>query len=352
MNDITKPLITTIIPTYRRPTLLRRAIKSVLNQTYPNFQVCVYDNASGDETADVVSEFSKNDPRIKYHCHPKNIGALNNFNYGMQRVNTPFFSFLSDDDLLLPEFYETALEGFENHPKAIFSSTLTLYGDDHSNIWSSFIFNWTPGFYQPPDGLLSILKNGHPTWTGILFRREVIEKAGILNSNIGGASDLDFELRAAAQFPFVISLKPGAIFVSHPASLCAQAGFSHIWPGWLNMYRKIKENKQIPLEARTYAAHLLTERTKKELYFIWLRSIANKNFKDGIKASDILSNHYHLKTMAFFLSKITKLCAFFPAICNLSILLFKIRRFVSIKKLKYLQNGEISSSISEYIKTL
>ncbi len=76
MNDIAKPLITTIIPTYRRPKLLRRAIKSVLNQTYPHFQVCVYDNASGDETALVVDEIAKADPRVKYYCHSENIGSV------------------------------------------------------------------------------------------------------------------------------------------------------------------------------------------------------------------------------------------------------------------------------------
>jgi glycosyltransferase involved in cell wall biosynthesis len=99
-NGESKPLITTIIPTYRRPKLLRRAIKSVLNQTYPHFQVCVYDNASWDETADVVAEIAKKDARVKYHCHAENIGAIRNFNYGMVHVNTPFFSFLSDDDIL------------------------------------------------------------------------------------------------------------------------------------------------------------------------------------------------------------------------------------------------------------
>lgn len=50
-TDVTEPIITAVIPTYRRPRLLRRAIKSVLAQTYPHFQVCVYDNASGDETS-------------------------------------------------------------------------------------------------------------------------------------------------------------------------------------------------------------------------------------------------------------------------------------------------------------
>src|ERR1700674_1455488 len=105
------PLITTIIPTYRRPKFLRRAIRSVLNQSFMNFQVCVYDNASGDETPSVVDDIARSDRRVKYHCHPENIGAIRNFLYGMERVETPFFSFLSDDDFLLPDFYETALQG-------------------------------------------------------------------------------------------------------------------------------------------------------------------------------------------------------------------------------------------------
>ena len=41
-----RPLITTVIPTYRRPHMLQRAIRSVLDQTYPHFKICVYDNAS------------------------------------------------------------------------------------------------------------------------------------------------------------------------------------------------------------------------------------------------------------------------------------------------------------------
>ena len=100
------PLITTIIPTYRRPTLLKRAIESVLQQAYPHFQVWVLDNASGDETAEVVTQLTQQDKRVKYYCHPENVGAFNNFQYGLEQVSTPFFSFLSDDDMLLPDFYQ------------------------------------------------------------------------------------------------------------------------------------------------------------------------------------------------------------------------------------------------------
>jgi len=59
---MSEPLITTVIPTYRRPAMLRRAIRSVLSQTFPDFRLCVYDNASGDETAVVVEEFRKKIP--------------------------------------------------------------------------------------------------------------------------------------------------------------------------------------------------------------------------------------------------------------------------------------------------
>ncbi len=120
MNPISsKPVITTIIPTYRRPKLLQRAIHSVLNQTYPHFQVCIYDNASGDETAAIVAEIAKGDSRVKYHCHPRNIGSIPNFIFGMKQVTTPYFSLLGDDNTLLPHFFEDAINILNRYSEAI-----------------------------------------------------------------------------------------------------------------------------------------------------------------------------------------------------------------------------------------
>jgi glycosyltransferase involved in cell wall biosynthesis len=82
-------MVTTVIATYRRPKPLQRAIKSVSAQTYPHFQVCVYDNASGDETAAVVRELAESDPRVNYCCHTQNMGAFSSFSYGIEQVATP-----------------------------------------------------------------------------------------------------------------------------------------------------------------------------------------------------------------------------------------------------------------------
>ena len=72
------PSITIVMLTYKRPKLLKRAIQSVLNQTYPYFKVCVFDDASGDETGEIAAEMQKNDARIFYHCTEQNFGTVGN----------------------------------------------------------------------------------------------------------------------------------------------------------------------------------------------------------------------------------------------------------------------------------
>lgn len=279
MDDVLRPTITTVIPTYRRPKLLKRAIRSVLAQTYSHIQICVYDNASGDETASVVAEISQNDPRVKYHCHFENIGAAKNFIYAAEHVETPYFSFLSDDDVLLPEFYETALMGFREHPESIFSATATISMNTQSKTLSIPLLAWKPGFYQPPQGLLTMLKYSHPIWTGVLYRKEVISKIG--TDFIG--SDMSFGLLAAAHLPFTISLKPGAIFVIHASSGLVTTKFQLPWiPIWVKLVKKLCDDKKIPSDVRAYAKEVLERRIQRHLLVTGMAAI----FQDHPEAVD------------------------------------------------------------------
>lgn len=308
------PLITTIIPTYRRPKLLRRAIQSALNQTYPDIQICVYDNASGDETADVVREFAKKDGRVKYYCHPKNIGALKNFEYGMTQVTTPFFSFLSDDDLILPDFYQTALEGFERYPEAIFSSTQTVYMDAEGNYLGVASPNWEPGFYEPPSGLFGMLKHNHPTWTGILFRREVRKVVGSFDMDAGQFSDLDFELRVAARFPFVISQKLGAILYTHPTSFSANNAnrVKNLWPYLAKIENNITNDKRIPLVTRQTAEILLKRDATKRLFRSGVALIINRHFDESREIACILREYYDSSLIYYILYATSHICQNIP----------------------------------------
>jgi glycosyltransferase involved in cell wall biosynthesis len=323
-----KALITTIIPTYRRPRLLRRAIRSVLAQTYPHFQVSVYDNASGDETATIVRTLAQADPRVKYHCHPENIGGLKNFVYGLEHVDTPFFSFLSDDDVLLPKFYETALEGFAKYPEALFSSLAGIVMDEKGTVLEIPVLDWRPGLHHPPEGLLATLKYGYPVWTAMLFRREVLEKVGGLDEEVGPESDSDLHLRVSARFPIVISREPGAVVVLHVDSAGWSWRLGKIWPGRLKMVRNLIEDERIPSDVRAYAGRVMTKVLISDLFirngFV---NLIRGDWEEAFKAAVVLRTHFSLRVRSSLLYISAWACQHFPSTRYVFLGLRALRRF-------------------------
>ena len=237
-----KPQITVIIPTYKRPQLLKRAVRSVLNQTYPNFQICIYDNASEDETESIIRELAREDERVIYHCHAKNIGPYANFNYGLRHVDTPFFSFLSDDDFLLPEFFETMMQNFIKYPDAAFSTGLTVHSDGKRIYWPTLLHWKREGYYPPHEGLYWNIKHWL-TWTGIIFSRKVLDSIGLLDEDMGPLADYDFILRIVAHYPIVVSKKPSAVFCLHASNISSSLEHlehrDELYREWLKRQKKL-----------------------------------------------------------------------------------------------------------------
>jgi len=267
------PIITTIVPTFRRPALLGRALRSVLAQTFGDFRVCVYDNASGDETERVVADIAKGDARVVYYRHAVNVGALNNFIFGMRLVDTPYFSFLSDDDVLFPNFFQTALDGFGSHPKAMLAIGSTLEFNQAGRLLYAPLARWPrEGLYAPPDGMFAMLGNRHPTWTSVLMRRENIEQVGLLDAEVGGPADLDYLLRVAARFPVVVSFKACAAYVKHPGSSSVCEDTSVI-AGYLKMAKTLGQESSLDQTARARVGLLLARQIDAKLLEICVKSI-------------------------------------------------------------------------------
>ena len=321
-DDLPRPLemsgagrpasITTFIPTYRRPTLLARAIRSVLSQSYRQFDLWIYDNASGDETAAVVREFALKDPRVHYHQHPRNIGAIANFSYGMERVPTQFFSILSDDDVLLPNFYDTALRALQREPAAMLAALQVLHVDTRGRVLGVQGANWTPGLHQPGEALLEILAHGHPTWTGVLFRHEIVATVGPLDVDTGTASDLDFELRAAGRCPIVLCPEPGAVFVTHAEGASFGPRLGDTIPTWLRMIGKISDDTRIAAPVRAHVAEDLAHRLDERLFTIAVGAARRGNRKEASAALAALARRPSARRRARLASAVVTLCAVLP----------------------------------------
>ncbi len=91
-----EPLVSVVIPTYNRALLLQRALKSVLQQTHRNLDVIVVDDASSDDTPEVVRAFD--DPRVRYIRNEENRGGAATRNSGIQAAAGEIVAFLDDDD--------------------------------------------------------------------------------------------------------------------------------------------------------------------------------------------------------------------------------------------------------------
>jgi len=111
-----QPLITIGIPTYNRSAWLQQSIASCLQQTYRNIEVVVSDNASTDDTAEMIQRLT--DPRIRYVRHENPLPPYVNWNTCWQHARGEYMTYLSDDDLLDQTFLETLLEEVLRHPKA------------------------------------------------------------------------------------------------------------------------------------------------------------------------------------------------------------------------------------------
>lgn len=99
-----RPEITVVIPTYNHARLLERALKSLTEQTFHNWEAIVVNNYSNDDTEDVVKNF--NDPRIILTNH-KNFGVIGSSrNLGIKLARAEYISFLDSDDEWFPKKLE------------------------------------------------------------------------------------------------------------------------------------------------------------------------------------------------------------------------------------------------------
>ncbi len=107
------PTVSVVIPTYNRAHKIGRAIKSVLNQTFADFEIIIVDDGSADNTEEVVKGFA--DERISYIRHKQNSGTCAApRNTGIGAAQGEYIAFLSDDDEWLPQMLEKQVNKFKS----------------------------------------------------------------------------------------------------------------------------------------------------------------------------------------------------------------------------------------------
>ncbi len=132
-----KPLVSVIIPTYNRATLLPRALDSALAQTYPNVQIIVVDDGSTDNTAEVMKAY----PGVLY-VKRLNGGQAAARSTGLEHAAGVYIASLDSDDIWEPLFLERCIDAMETHQlDFVFANWHQQWGDGRiSDYFSEFVF--------------------------------------------------------------------------------------------------------------------------------------------------------------------------------------------------------------------
>jgi glycosyltransferase involved in cell wall biosynthesis len=189
--------VSVVIPTHNRASLLGRSIKSVLGQTYKDFEIIVVDDASTDNTEEVVQ--SIRDPRIRYLRHEKNRGGSAARNTGIRAAWGQYIAFQDSDDEWLPEKLEKQMEVLAAAPPEV--------GIVYTAFWRIRSDNkeYIPGpEIQLKEGRVhrELLKGNFVTTQAVLVKRECFQKAGMFDETLPRFQDWELFIRMAKHYEF------------------------------------------------------------------------------------------------------------------------------------------------------
>ena len=139
MIRASKPLISVGLPVYNGEKVLVKAIESILQQSYKNFELIISDNCSTDNTKNICQYYRLKDERIKYFRQKHNTGPFENFKFVLLKSRGTFFTWMSDDDLRSLDFLQANLDFLLENPDFVGATSPNVL--DKSNKIYAFDLN-------------------------------------------------------------------------------------------------------------------------------------------------------------------------------------------------------------------
>lgn len=145
------PRLTVLMPTYNVAPWVEESIRSVLNQTYRDFELLVVDDGSTDNTLDRIRSIQ--DSRIRIAAFPDNVGLAENLNRGLDIIDTELVARMDGDDIAEPDWLETGVKILDSHPEVGICSfgfqffgtknTLVRFPEQHEDSKVQMLFGCT-----------------------------------------------------------------------------------------------------------------------------------------------------------------------------------------------------------------
>ncbi|MBZ0302425.1 MAG: glycosyltransferase [Anaerolineae bacterium] len=206
-QKVSIPLVSICVPTYNDGHFLALSLDSIVHQTYSNIEILVGDDASNDDTAEIVRSFD--DPRIRYWRNEKNLGQFPNVNSLIQRARGCYVAVYHSDDQYEPDIVKQEVTFLEAHPQigAVFALDTRIDAEGQilgitqlpEEVQADTCL--TLGDLIPP-----LLRHKNRILRGPTFmgRSELFQKVGWFSDDYDIAGDFEMWLRILTAYPIAV----------------------------------------------------------------------------------------------------------------------------------------------------
>ncbi|MEI8340013.1 MAG: glycosyltransferase [Verrucomicrobiota bacterium] len=216
---VSVPGVSVVIPAYNYAKFLTGAVDSVLQQTYPDFELIVVDDGSVDDTRAVMGRYQ--DKRVRY-VYQENSGLSAARNTGIAHAWFDYIAFLDADDLWMPNFLESAMKLF-----ATLSSDYGMVAGGCASIDGEGNRIEEKKLRIRADRELHardfILKNPAPLSSSVILRRSVFRDCGVFDTTLRSSEDRDMWIRTAGRYRVFFICKPLVQIRKHGHSMSRDA---------------------------------------------------------------------------------------------------------------------------------
>lgn len=289
-----QPNVSVIIPTYNRAPLLGRAIRSVLDQTYRDFQLIIVDDGSTDDTPAAVAAFD--DPRILYLRQPANLGGAAARNVAIAAATTPFIAFQDSDDQWRPDKLQKQLDLFatlDNSVGVVYTAFWHIAGQRKTYIPGPHVKHRHGNLHA------QLLKGNFITPQTTVVRRQCFQTTGTFDPDLRSRHDWDLWLRLARDWLFAFIDEPLVTVYQTPDSISLTQDVTRT--GWLPIVRK--HHADFRKRPWILGRHYLTIGVNAEILQPQAFAFRRKYLLKGILTWPLVSPKYHALALLSLLGR-------------------------------------------------
>ena len=193
-NDI----ISVIMGTCNRTDEIRESVQSVLDQTYPGYELLVVNDGGPEEVEEIVRSFRS--PKIRYFRMRENRGHASVLNEGVRRSAGRYVAYLDDDDVYSSDHLESLHKAIvSSGKKFVYSNTQFVRGESREGkfVRQKIMYNWNEEHHRD-----KLIQNNYIANLGVIHEKSVFQRVGLFSEDLTMVMDWDFWLRASLEYPF------------------------------------------------------------------------------------------------------------------------------------------------------